>query len=145
MEVAITQTSKDLLSVAFSYKNQYVNVTRWITLSVYEDHKYLKSWIDICNKTFFKDSVYGILPVFWNDEEDTNFVCTQFMNSTYFTVIRIPFEECRNAFEKVRDAYQNLISGKIKCLQQFPTDLTIYRDISSVCKCLICLHIKSQI
>lgn len=145
MEVAITQKSKDILSVAFSYKNQYVNVTRWITLNAYEDHKYLKSWIDICNKTFFKDALPGVMPVFWNDEEDTNFVCTQFMENSYFIVIRLPFEECRSAFEKVRDAYQNLISGKIKSLDKFPTDLAIYRNIASVCKCPICLHIKSLV
>ena len=147
MEVEIIQKSKDILSVMFSYKNQYVNVNRWVTLNVYvnaENQIYIKSWIDICNKTFFKGSLPGVLPVFWNDEQDTNFVCTQFMNDNYLTVVRIPFEECRNAFEKVRDAYQHLISEKIKNQPNNFMTSQLYRNTVSTYKCAICLHLKSQ-
>ena len=125
MEVDIIQQINDF-TAKFSYKNESVNFTRHINLSIRaEECQQFKTWIDVCNKNFFLEHLPPhYVPAFWNDKEDTNFVYTDISHAKMKVLIRIPFEDCRKAFEKVRDTYhKNLMkkfSGFLTVMESFP-------------------------
>jgi hypothetical protein len=70
-------------------------------------HCVIKTWIDICNKQYFHDSQNN---AFWIDQDDLNYVYSRFyVDKLKEVVIRIPFEECIEAFKKVRNKYHEIL------------------------------------
>ena len=104
MEIESINEGPAELTIVVVYKIFDCQIKRTLRFSLQCDFTALsESWIRLCNKEYTT-----ALPesVFWNDASDLSFVFMTTNNAyTYLdNVLHIPFNHCKDAFEKIRDA-----------------------------------------